>query len=205
MLTITVIIACPRCSLVPALVAQIENNTGSVKDYQARVTEHLIPAISQLAINVGDDVRPPPNPPRFAFVLSSSWALADIAHPYISCATTTEIVEDPQPPGVAHHEEQRRSGPLCRSQGGGGLLPAPRRRVPSPPARGTCVFACVCCVALRNTDDSPLFASSRTQTVPFLAELMEDSAMEVEQLSQEVIALINKYLPEGESIASYFQ
>jgi hypothetical protein len=34
---------------------------------------------------------------------------------------------------------------------------------------------------------------------------MEDSAMEVEQLSQEVIALINKYLPEGESIASYFQ
>jgi hypothetical protein len=49
-----------RCSLVPALVAQIENNTGSVKDYQARVTEHLIPAISQLAINVGDDVRSPP-------------------------------------------------------------------------------------------------------------------------------------------------
>lgn len=44
-------------SLVPALVAQIENNSGALKAYQARVTDYLVPAISQLAVNVGDDVR----------------------------------------------------------------------------------------------------------------------------------------------------
>jgi len=44
------------CSLVKGLVAQIENNTGALKDYQARVNDHLIPAIVQLAVNVSDDV-----------------------------------------------------------------------------------------------------------------------------------------------------
>jgi len=58
------------------------------------------------------------------------------------------------------------------------------------------------------TNTHPLFTIicvCMTQTVPFLAELMEDSAMEVEQLCQEVIALIDKFLPEDESISTYFQ
>lgn len=42
------------------------------------------------------------------------------------------------------------------------------------------------------------------ETVPFLAELMEDSSPEVEHLCQEVIKLIDGYLGENESITSYF-
>ncbi|KAL6058638.1 snoRNA-binding rRNA-processing protein utp10 [Balamuthia mandrillaris] len=43
------------------------------------------------------------------------------------------------------------------------------------------------------------------ETVPFLAELMEDSVPEVEQLCQEVISLIDSHLGENESITSYFK
>lgn len=129
--------------LVPALVAQIENNTGSVKDYQARVTEHLIPAISQLAINVGDDKLWKTLNHQVLLTTRSSAAPVRFAGLKVVEAFYQRLGEEFLP-----------------------LLP---------------------------------------ETVPFLAELMEDSAMEVEQLSQEVIALINKYLPEGESIASYFQ
>jgi U3 small nucleolar RNA-associated protein 10 len=129
--------------LVPALVAQIENNTGSLKEYQARVTDHLIPAIAQLAINVGDDKLWKSLNHQVLLTTRSSAAPIRFAGLKVVEAFYQRLGEEFLP-----------------------LLP---------------------------------------ETVPFLAELMEDSAMEVEQLCQEVIALINKYLPEGESIASYFQ
>jgi len=49
------------------------------------------------------------------------------------------------------------------------------------------------------------FLTLLPETVPFLSELMEDSATEVEHLCQQVINLIDSYLGESESISSYFQ
>ena len=48
------------------------------------------------------------------------------------------------------------------------------------------------------------FLTLLPETVPFLAELMEDSAPEVEALCQEVIKQIDSLLGENESIKSYF-
>jgi len=43
------------------------------------------------------------------------------------------------------------------------------------------------------------------ETVPFLAELMEDSAPQVEKQCQDLIAFIDTFLGGEESIASYFK
>jgi U3 small nucleolar RNA-associated protein 10 len=157
------------CRLVPALVAQIENNSGSVKEYQSRVTEHLIPAISQLAINVGDDVRPPQTLFHhfFEFILKPSFVAPCLQKLWKTLNHQVLLTT--------------RSSAASVRFAGLKVVEAFYHRL--------------------GEEFLPLLP----ETVPFLAELMEDSAMEVEQLCQEVIALIDKYLPEGETIASYFQ
>ena len=43
------------------------------------------------------------------------------------------------------------------------------------------------------------------ETVPFIAELMEDSSIEVEKAVHEFIAHVDSQLGEGESVADYLQ
>lgn len=108
-------------SLVPALVAQLENNSGSLKAYQTRVTDHLIPAISQLAITIGDDVR------RLRRFIAVFWLIYFLP---------SEIMEDVELSGVVGDAKQHCGSAFRCPESRRGLLSAPWRRVSSSTSRG---------------------------------------------------------------------
>ncbi len=194
--------------LVPAFVAQIENNSGSIEKYQYRISECLIPAVSQLAVNVADEVRSTHMVSYYSRRISSMCANLFCLLSLCDGWDQTETVEDFEPSSVANYKKRNGQCSLCRTQGRHVLLRTSARRVPCPSPRGNTpspahkqILGC----AIADLVSLLLHCGYAIQTVPFLAELMEDSATEVEQLCQKAIALIDSHLPEGESITSYFQ